>query len=104
MSAPLAVGKKKICVKCGMDVTQSRRMKDHDGNYWCIPCGEKDRLSRMHKDAGICEGCGESFNHGQLMNIGGQYLCQRCRYRKFGSNSGAAARGWIRSIKSLFGK
>ena len=105
MSAPVAVGgKKKICVKCGQDVSHSPRMKDHDGKYWCVPCGEQDRMHRLHSDAGICEGCGESFNHSQLMNIAGQHLCQRCRRSKFGSGGGAAARNWINSIKSIFGK
>ena len=104
MSAPVAVGGRKICVKCGLDITSSPRMKDREGKYWCIPCGEQDRMHRIHNDAGICEICGESFHHSQLMNIGGQHLCPRCRKHKFSSNTAAAARNWVRSIKSIFGR
>jgi len=105
MSAPLvAGGKKKICTKCGKDVSGAPRMKDHDGKYWCVPCGEADRLHQIHSDAGICEGCGESFHKSQLLDIGGQHLCQRCRRVKFSRGGAGRSRGIIGSIKSLFGK
>ena len=104
MSAPVATGAKKICVKCGMDVSQARRMKDKEGNYWCVPCGERDKVHRMHSDAGICEGCGESFHKASLMDIGGQHLCPRCRKHKYSSGSGATVRGLIKGIKGWFGK
>jgi formylmethanofuran dehydrogenase subunit E len=104
MSAPLAAGVKKICVKCGMDVSQARRMKDKEGNYWCVPCGEKDKMRRLHSDAGICEGCGESFNKGSLMDIGGQHLCPRCRKHKYSSGGGPIVRKIMKTVKGLFGR
>ena len=105
MSAPVVAGeKKKFCVKCGQEVTHQRRMKDGEGHYWCVPCGEADKLRKLHGNAGICAGCGESFNHGQLMDLGGQFLCSRCRQRKFSSGPGAAFRKAVRSVKSLFGR
>jgi formylmethanofuran dehydrogenase subunit E len=104
MAAPLAAGVRKICVKCGTDVSGSKRMKDKEGNYWCVPCGEQDKLRRIHSEAGICEVCGESFHHASLMDIGGQHLCVRCRKRKYGAGGGVALRKIVKSVKGLFGR
>lgn len=95
----------KVCCKCGRDVTSAQRMKDHDGRYWCIPCGEADRRHQAHANLGICEGCGESFGKPQLLEMAGQTLCPRCRKRKYGNAAKAApGPGIFKSIKSLFGK
>ena len=105
MSADAVAGTRKVCCKCGRDVAAAPRMKDHEGNYWCVPCGEADRLHQAHANLGICEGCGESFGRAQLMSIAGQTLCPACRKRKF-KNHGSSERsaGLLRSIKALFGK
>ena len=109
MSAPVvAHGKKKICVKCGRDVSGIARMKDHNGKYWCVPCGEADRRHQAHENGGICESCGESFSRAQLLDITGQHLCPRCRKQKFRNHHevtiGTGGRGLLASLKSLFGK
>jgi formylmethanofuran dehydrogenase subunit E len=95
----------KLCCKCGRDVTGAQRMKDHQGRYWCIPCGEADRRHQAHANLGICEGCGESFGRAQLLQLGGETLCPRCRKHKYGHAGRAGSSGGIfASIKSLFGK
>ena len=103
-----AAGTKKICCKCGHDVTGAPRMKDHEGQYWCMACGEADRLKQLHVAGGICTGCGESKGRAQLMDIAGQLLCPRCRKLKFGHGSGlpqsSSGGGLLSSIKSLFGR
>ena len=108
MSVNAATAVKKICIKCGRDVTGAPRMKDHEGKYWCVPCGEADRRHQAHASGGICEGCGESFNKALLLDIAGQSLCPPCRKKKFAKNHGhtvpAGRTGIFSSIKSLFGK
>ena len=104
MSTETIVGVRKICCKCGRDVTGAARMKDHDGRYWCVPCGEADRRHQAHDVAGICEGCGESFSRSQLMQIAGQSLCLPCRKKKFRHAHQEGRVGLLGSIKSLLGK
>lgn len=96
-----ATAVRKVCIKCGRDVTGAPRMKDHDGQYWCVPCGEADRRHQMHASAGICEGCGESVGRANLMEIAGQQLCAPCRKKKFLNHQRV---GFFASIRSLFRK
>ena len=106
MSESMAGGRK-ICCKCNIDVTGAPRMKDQQGRYWCMPCGEQDRRHQSHASGGICEGCGESFSSAQLMEISGQILCPACRKRKFTHGlpgEKAESGGILGSVKSLFGK
>ena len=105
MSAPVTT-MKKICFKCGVEVTGKPRIKDEEGRYYCVPCGQAEEMQRMHVKAGICEGCGESFSKSQLMLIGGKQLCTRCRKSKFMDTTGAreARRHFINTIKSWFGR
>ena len=109
VNATAGTVKKKICVKCGRDVTGAPRMKDHDGRYWCVPCGEADRRHQAHALGGICEGCGESFSKTLLLDIAGQSLCPTCRKKKFAKDHGHSTQsngggGLFGSIKSLFRK
>lgn len=104
MSVNTATGVK-ICCKCGQDVTAAKRMKDHEGRYWCVACGEADRLHQIHANLGLCEGCGESFGKAQLLELAGESLCPRCRRRKYGPGAKAASNGGIfASIRSLLGR
>lgn len=105
MSAPTPVAK--ICCKCGKDVAGKPRQKDHEGNYWCIPCSEADRLHQLHVQSGICEGCGESPGPAALVLMGGQNLCAACRKRKYKyglDKSQESSGGVLGSLKSLFKK
>jgi hypothetical protein len=40
----------KRCVACGRDVAGTKRMKDSQGRYWCVNCGEAD-LAKKAKGA-----------------------------------------------------
>jgi formylmethanofuran dehydrogenase subunit E len=106
MSAPVTTMGKKFCFKCGVEVSGGPRVKDETGRYFCVPCGQAEETQRLHVKGGICEGCGESYSKSQLMIIGGQQLCPRCRKVKFMDTSGAreARRSFVNSIKSLFGR
>jgi len=98
----------KICQGCGKDVAGQTREKDKQGQYWCIPCGERERTQRMCREAGICEGCGESPGQAALLLIAGQNLCDACRKRKFkygiDKSKSESSGGLLGSIKALFGK
>ena len=106
MSAPVTTMGKKFCFKCSQEVTNGPRVKDEAGNYFCVPCGQAEEIQRVHVKGGICGGCGESFSKSQLLVIGGQQLCPRCRKTKFMDTSGAreARRHIVNTIKSFFGR
>lgn len=99
---------RKICYKCGKYVASQPREKDEEGRYWCVPCADADRMHRLYRESGICEGCGESPGQAALLLIAGQSLCPACRRRKFkygiDKSKSAAGGGLLASIKSLFGK
>jgi formylmethanofuran dehydrogenase subunit E len=97
---------KKFCTKCGKEVTGAPRIKDEQGRYYCVPCGQEEEMQRMHIKAGICEGCGESYSKSQLMLIAGKLLCPRCRKSKFMDTTGAreARKHFINTIKGWFGR
>jgi formylmethanofuran dehydrogenase subunit E len=98
----------KVCCKCGKNVAGAPREKDREGRYWCIPCSNEDKLHQLHVRSGICEGCGESPGQAALMLLGGKYLCQACRTRKYkyglDKSKDDSGGGILGSIKSLFGK
>ncbi len=84
----------KVCCKCGRDVTTAKRMKDSEGRYWCVPCGETDQRRKGLAGGGICAGCGESSGATHMTEFGGMPYCDKClkkRYRAKGSALGGMA-------------
>ncbi|HSU67290.1 MAG TPA: hypothetical protein VLJ39_10480 [Tepidisphaeraceae bacterium] len=98
---------RKVCCKCEKDLHGQPREKDHEGNYWCKPCSQADKLHKLHVESGICEGCGEAVGNKQLIQLAGEALCPNCRERrfKFGIKSNRATSSssgsLIDSLKSL---
>jgi hypothetical protein len=41
----------KRCVACGRDVAGTKRMKDSQGRYWCVDCGEADLKKKAKASA-----------------------------------------------------
>jgi hypothetical protein len=67
----------KVCRECGKDVTHQPRMKDSDGKYWCIACGEADH-ARKHQPAGNCADCHMRWPVDMLKSLDGLQLCEGC--------------------------
>ena len=72
----------KLCVSCGKTLNGQKRMKDSQGLYWCIECGEKDPQKKLMAAAGsggnACAACGEMFPAHQLSKFGKEKLCSGC--------------------------
>ena len=68
----------KICCKCGVDVAGKKRVKDHQGNYWCADCSRADEKRKRLVEGGICAGCGEHFFGPGLTLIGDNTYCKKC--------------------------
>jgi hypothetical protein len=67
----------KICTICGIDVNGKPRVKDHDGNYYCLPCDEAQKQQRQSAQS-ACPDCGRFFPKDKLETHGGQLVCQGC--------------------------
>ena len=69
----------KACCSCGADVTGQRRMKDSQGRYWCVPCGEADeRKKQLAASESHCAGCRKTFAKGKLNRDGEHFFCKAC--------------------------
>ena len=65
----------KLCCKCGIDVSGRKRLKDHQGRYWCPECSTSDEKRKKLIEQGICAGCGEAFQGHELTVIGAKTSC-----------------------------
>jgi hypothetical protein len=96
----------KVCTACGADVTGKPRMKDSQGKYWCIPCGEEDRRKKGKGDSVEtgCPSCKKMVPAVTLMKLDGRFVCPPC-YKKAQSvkgssgGSGEAAAGGANKAK-----
>ena len=43
---PISAANRKICAKCGADVTFARRASDPKGRYLCLPCAKASEASQ----------------------------------------------------------
>ena len=68
----------KLCCKCGIDVAGKKRLKDHQGRYWCPDCSASDEKRKRLIDGGICAMCGEQFHGHELSVIADATYCKRC--------------------------
>jgi hypothetical protein len=85
----------KSCCACGADVAGQPRMKDSQGRYWCVPCGEADkRLKALTATTANCAGCHKPFSKGKLDKHGEHFFCKAClkkRTKAHGPGVAAAA-------------
>ena len=68
----------KRCVNCDTDVSRAKRMKDSSGRYWCVRCGEADRVKKGQVPGVACGSCGEQFPPATLTKYGATRLCPAC--------------------------
>lgn len=67
----------KLCVKCQKDVTHAKRMKDSQGQYWCLACGTEDS-KRKHSSKVLCADCRGKYAPTEVHTIGSAILCNAC--------------------------
>ena len=67
----------KICVVCGANVAGKPRLKDKQGQYFCIECGEADS-ERKHSVGTPCTDCKKKFPDKELHQHNGEPVCEAC--------------------------
>lgn len=73
-----SVGMKQCCA-CGVDVAGQQRMKDSQGRYWCVPCGQADQRKKMMTATHLpCAACRKTFAKGKLNKDGEHFFCKAC--------------------------
>ena len=96
MSDSSSVAKtRKVCVKCGTDVSNAKRMKGSKGEYWCYDCGTKDQMSKGGGMLTPCADCGKPCVPTSLYRRDGDYVCSSCSRKepKTGLFSGGGGGG-----------
>jgi len=81
----------KKCVNCHKDVTNSKRMKDHSGRYWCVECGTADQKKKAAAHGEVCASCGDRFPAAKLTKMGASKICPACLKRKTKGSGGPAS-------------
>jgi predicted nucleic acid-binding Zn ribbon protein len=86
----------KRCVKCGLDVSDEKRMKDANGKYWCIPCGQADSRVKHASDkpSVACADCHATYPPGQMETVGGEVVCKGCLVGRRKAEARAAGRDY----------
>lgn len=67
----------KICTICGDDVNGKPRIRDREGNYYCVSCDESQKQQRQSAQQ-ACPDCGRFFPKDKLEPHGGQFVCPGC--------------------------
>ncbi len=91
----------KICIACGKDVTNAKRMKDSEGRYWCVDCGTADLARRKAGKVGVaggglCASCREQYPEHKLTKFGKDKLCPKCIQARTKSD------GLIERLRGMF--
>jgi hypothetical protein len=81
----------KICVVCGENVAGRPRLKDREGRYFCIACGEADS-ERKHSVGTPCTDCKKKFPDNQLQLHNEQPVCEACLTKRHQEERDAARR------------
>lgn len=69
----------KTCVRCHKDLSGHRRLKDHNGQYWCADCGRADNAVRHSTPtSGHCHDCHGRYPASELHTDGEDTVCTGC--------------------------
>lgn len=90
---------RKMCFRCGSDITNAKRVKDTAGEYYCAPCWDEMGAAERPKRC-ACSGCGRTFNFEHLSpDAGGAYVCPPCLERNDDPNRLLAAAAAVEDVE-----
>lgn len=95
----------KVCRSCGKLLNNEKRMRDSEGKYWCIPCGEADQKNKGRIAGRRCGVCREIFSETQLVDKKGVAYCPKClkqRQKQKASSSSSSKHSSGGGLKGLF--
>jgi len=67
----------KICCSCGQSVAGKKRLKDDRGQYWCIPCAEKEE-TKKHGGRVECPDCHRMMREDAMIAVELTKVCPTC--------------------------
>jgi len=67
----------KICCSCGESVSGKKRLKDQAGQYWCIPCAEREDQKR-HGGKIQCPDCHRFLREDAMIAVELTKVCPTC--------------------------
>jgi hypothetical protein len=57
-------------------------MRDSQGKYWCIACGEADQRKRKGSEGIVCAGCSKTFPPASMTAVNLLPYCNGCAKRR----------------------
>lgn len=78
----------KTCCKCGLNLSGIKRMKDSTGQYWCVPCGQRDQARKAMSTGSVCASCGTAADPSRITMVKGLPYCNFCLARQGKRKSG----------------
>jgi hypothetical protein len=69
---------RKLCSRCGRDVSNAPRLKDASGEYFCQPCWIEVCEARGTEPAYQCGECNALFAGDEVYQEKTQYICKAC--------------------------
>lgn len=57
-------------------------MRDSQGKYWCIACGEADQRKRKGAQDVTCAGCSKTFPQSAVTTVNMLPYCAKCAKRR----------------------
>lgn len=73
---PVDGSAKKACCLCGLDVSDSKRIKDSSGRYWCESCIQLEVKERHPPGVVVCPDCGTTGQ--KMVDQDGVHVCLTC--------------------------
>lgn len=70
---------RKLCTRCGMDVTREKRVKSETGEYYCHHCWEASHRASGLVAAYTCCRCGGAYGFDDVFQATEGLVCRRCR-------------------------
>ena len=57
-------------------------MRDSQGKYWCIACGEADKRKKKPAEGVVCAGCSKTFAPSEMTTVNLLPYCVKCGKRR----------------------
>src|SRR5829696_8959019 len=73
---------RKLCARCGRDVTHEKRVRAPGGEYFCPGCWSEAAAEYGGSAAYTCAVCGGSFTADQIFQDGDRLICRACHTRQ----------------------
>jgi hypothetical protein len=95
---------RKLCGRCGTDVTREKRVKSETGEYYCHGCWEDSYRASGLVPAYACCRCGGAFAFDDVFQATEGLVCRRCRQGMSPADLGPDIDGLLEAAAEIGGE